>query len=62
MGSFWEDDGEGSVTIGHYCVKGNYCRVNKLEILTQVVGSIGYFHLEVGDNKGEGVEHRRLFL
>lgn len=48
--------------IGYYWVRGNYCRINKLEILTQVVGSIGYFNWEEGDNKGEGVKHRRLFL
>lgn len=51
MESFWGDDGEESVTIGYYGVKGN-CIVNKLEILKQVVGAIGYFNCEEGETNG----------
>lgn len=41
------------MTIGYYGVKGNYCIVNKLEILKQAVGAIGYFNCEEGDTNGK---------
>lgn len=28
---------------GYYIVKGNHCQVDKLEILDQAVGSVGFF-------------------
>ena len=59
MGSFWEDDGEESVTIGYYGVKGNYCIVNKLKILKQVVSAIGYFNCEEGDTNGKRIETQK---
>lgn len=55
MGGFFGDYGKEFVKVNYDRVKEDYCRIDELEFLTQVVVFIGFFSCKFKDYKGRKI-------